>query len=508
MTELETQTSGSGLAQVLAMSWPASLTMLNATVIKFVDGLMVSCVGPAPFSAQFVAGMFSFIPESFMLGLLTVVNTHVSQNFGAGNFRQTGRYAWAGIFLALGAAGVMAPLAIFAPEIFGMLRHGPAVLGLEVMYFRYMILTVCFPLSSRVLEQFFFGIHRPRIVLAASLVANTVNVIANYILIFGKFGFPAMGLKGAAIGTIIAWVAQFLILLGIFVSTRMHGGFATRFMATVRLRHCKDLVRVGWPAGMQLCNDILCWSLFTGVLVGTYFGAAHLTASVAAMRYLGLSFMPALGIGIATTALVGRYIGAGRPDLARRRAHTALLVAMVYMGLCGAAFYVFRYPMVRLFVRVYPSGTMTALEAQGLAEQIVQIGARILICAAVFQLFDAVGIVYVGALRGAGDTFWPMVITMVLSWTIIIGGGFAMVNLVPQLTSIGPWVAGSVYVIVLGSSMALRFESGAWRRIDLLGRLGRPALGDVPTAPGTDTTGVVPTGTPSPTKLIRRKDAT
>jgi MATE family multidrug resistance protein len=465
------ETPSAGLAQVLQMSWPASLTMLNSTIMKFVDGFMVSRVGPVPFAAQYVAGMSSFVPESFFMGVLTVVNTYVSQNFGAGRFRRTGQYAWAGIAVAVLAAAAMAPLALGAGPMFrffgSLSRSGQVsadLVRLETVYFRYMILAVGMALSSRVLEQFFYGVHRPRIVLTASLIANAFNVGANAVLIFGLLGFPAMGLEGAAIGTVLAWGLQLAILLGAFLSGPIHRLCATRAVAGVRVRQCLDLVRLGWPAGVQLCNDIASWAVFTIALVG-FFGEAHLAANTAVMRYVGLSFMPAVGIGIAATALVGRQIGHGRPELARRRTHVALAIAMTYMGACGLAFLLFRYPMVSFFVRVAPGGSSAAGTGQ-----IVRIGAALMLCAAVVQLFDAVGIVYVGALRGAGDTFWPMRVTVVLSWGMIVGGGLLAIRLVPQLESTGVWIAASAYVIVRGLVMAWRFESGAWRRIDLLNR--------------------------------------
>jgi MATE family multidrug resistance protein len=475
MIDLQENRKISGLGEVLKLSWPASLTMLNSTLIRFVDGWMVSRVGPAPFSAQLLASLWCFVPESFVIGMLTVVNTYVSQNFGAGNLRRTARYAWAGILLALGFAALMSPLALVARPIFAQFQNpadpsSPQILALEVMYFRYMILSVALALSVRPLEQFFFGVHRPVIVLAASIVANAFNVLANYTLIFGKFGFPALGLQGAAIGSIMAWGLQLVLLLGVFLSPWMHRKFGTRFVRTVRWRQCKELLSLGWPAGLQLGNDILCWSVFLAVLVSRAFGTVHLTASTVAMRYLGLSFMPAIGIGIATTALVGRFIGAEKPHLARQRTHAALLAGMIYMGLCGLGFYVFRYPMVSAFIKVVPSTNVSPAEAQRLAGEIIQVGANILICAAVFQLFDAIGIVYIGALRGAGDTRWPMVVTLLLSWGIIVGVGSVVIRFFPQWTSIGPWVVASVYVVALGFVMACRFESGAWRKIDLLAR--------------------------------------
>ncbi len=484
MQRLETPREGSGLGEVLRLSWPASLTMLNTTLLKFIDALMVSYVGPAPFGAQFMGGIFAFVPESFAMGTLTVVNTYVSQNLGAGRLRQTGLYAWAGLAIALAFGCLIAPLALVAGPLFGLFGHAPDVTALEAMYFRYMAVSVLVTLPTRVLEQFFFGIHRPRIVLAASLMASGLNVLANYVLIFGKLGFPAMGLEGAAIGTVISWVLQFALLLTVFLARPLRATYATNLFRAVRLRHCLDLVRVGWPAGVQLCNDIASWTLFSAALIGPM-GTEHLAASTAAMRYMGISFMPAVGIGVAATAIIGRCIGQGRPDLARRRAHAAVGAAMVYMGVCGALFTLFRHDLVRFFVHVSPDQHLQA-------ETIVNIGTRILVCAAVFQLVDAVGIVYVGALRGAGDTRWPMAVTIVLSWGVVMGGGAAAVLLLPQLSSLGPWLAASLYVVVLGAVMAWRFESGAWRKIDLLGRLRVRPVVPLPPAP------IIPSEAPPP----------
>jgi len=465
--DIEQPPPQSGMAQVASVSWPASLTMLSTTIIKFVDGYMVSHVGHVEFSAQYAAGMLAFAPEAFALGLLTVVNTFVSQNFGAGRNRRAGLYTWAGMAVALGFALLMLPLAGLAGPIFAAMKHTPALQAQEAMYFRYMIVGALLTLPSRVLEQFLFGIHRSKIVLTVAVLANVVNIGANYALIFGKWGMPRMGLEGAAIGSLAAWALQLAVLLVVFLAGPMRRKFGTHAIRSLRWRQCRDLIRVGWPAGVQLCNDILCWGLFTTVLVGRYFGEAHMAATTVAMRYVGLSFMPAVGIGVATTAIVGKCIGEGKPDEARKRTHSGLVIAAAYMGACGLAFWLLRYPMVRFLLANIPGEAVTDLEGT------IEIAANIMLCAAAFQLLDAVGIVYVGALRGAGDTYWAMVTTIIVSWTVIIGGGWLLVVYVPQLTSIGPWIAASLYVMILGILMAHRFESGAWRKINLLGKTAR-----------------------------------
>ncbi len=157
------------------------------------------------------------------------------------------------------------------------------------------------------------------------------------------------------------------------------------------------------------------------------------------------------------------------------------------MGVCGLAFWTFRYPMIALFAKVPDAALMPADEAAAMHAAIVSIGAKVLICAAVFQCFDAIAITFIGALRGAGDTFWPMVISFVMSWSMIVGGGSLIIMWMPRLESIGPWMAASAYIILLGIVMAWRFESGAWRKIDLLGpqAVPQPVLGPQPETPAT-----------------------
>ncbi len=465
-------TERSGLSEVLKLSTPASLSMLNRTLTQFVDGVMVAKLGPATISAQAIGGLIAFVPESFSIGMLGVVNTYVSQNLGAGRPRRCGQYAWAGLTIVMVLSVFLCPLATLARPLFALIGHAPDVQPLEVLYFRYMILAVPVTMSIRVLEAFFYGVHRPGVVYTISLVANAFNIAANYVLIFGHLGFPAMGLEGAAIGTVASWFLQLAVLLAAFLRPKIHQQFRTRWAWALRWKQCRDVFHTGWPAGVTFLIDMLTWSIFTAKLIG-HFGTAHLTAATAAVRYMTLSFMPTVGISIATTALVGRYIGQGRHDLARQRAYTGLKIAMVYMGGCALAFLLLREPMVRLFVNVTPQDVTNGITA----ESIVAIGGRIMICAAVFQIFDAMAIVFNGALRGAGDTRWPMIVGASLCVVILVGGGSAMVYLLPQLESLGPYIAATVYVILLGLVMARRFESGAWRKIDLLGKGPSPRSG-------------------------------
>lgn len=469
MKELHENQRFWGIWELLMISIPASLSLLNTTVTRFIDGLMIGWmageIGPISLSAQASASMTAMVPESFMMGVLSVVNTFVSQNLGAGRHRWCGKYSWAGLWVAFGAATVIAPLALFAGPLIRLYGHEHAVEVLEIMYFRYMVLAAFLTLPARVLESFFFGIHRSTVVFAATLVSAVINILLNWVLIYGRRGMPRLELQGAAIGSVIAWGVHLGILLVVFFTRPMRRTFGTGRPAEAGVTQVRDLFRIGWPAGTAFSNDVFTWTIFIGLLVGR-FGTTHLTASSIAWRYIPLSFMPAVGMGIATTVMVGNYIGRNRHDLARVRTHAGLMAAMIWMGICGVAFLVFREPLVEFFLRL-PGANGEGL-ATDMYNEVVRIGGNVMIAAAVFQLFDAVGIIYMGALRGAGETYWPMIVTVVLSWVVTVGGGLAMVNFLPQFESIGPWIAGSAYVILLGILMAWRFERGSWIKINLL----------------------------------------
>jgi MATE family multidrug resistance protein len=211
------------------------------------------------------------------------------------------------------------------------------------------------------------------------------------------------------------------------------------------------LLSVGFGSGIQLIAEVLAWSLFMNWVMGAL-GANAMAASAFMLRYLILSFLPALGISSAVTALVGRYIGMGRPDLAMHRAHLGFKVALVYLLTCGLVYFFGRRELIELFTT---------------QDDVVRLGSILLIFAAVYQVFDGLYIVYYGALRGAGDTFVPAIATAVLCWGIMVGGGYVVARTLPRFSVAGPWTVASVYGIILGVFMYLRFRAGKWQSIRL-----------------------------------------
>jgi multidrug resistance protein, MATE family len=480
------QPSSSALGEVWFIARPTMLTMASYTVMQFVDSLMVAQVGPIEVAAQGNGGIMAFAPLAFAMGGLSVVNTYVSQHYGAGRPERGASYAWGaawlGIFVWL---LVMIPLAIALPWFFGldMLGHSPELQRMEAGYGQILLFGSVLFLVSRGLHHYFFGMQMPKVVTASAISGNIVNVIANYVFIFGSDGLPALGLPGvpgvpalgvygAAIGTLCGIVVELLIPVAIFLGPKFNQLYHTRAVWRPTVKPMKDLVRIGWPAAVQFGNEITCWALLMTVLIGR-FGEAHMAAGWITMRYMHLTFMPIMGISFAATSLVGKYIGAGMHDMAANRARTALGMSLGYMVVGGALFILYRHELVGLFV--------TAQDVDpALAEEIIRIGGMMMIAAGTFLLADAAGIVYSGALRGAGDTVWPGLVTIVYSWLIIVLGGWLMTVLFPQIESLGQWLALAAYLIIYGITMTLRFELGRWRTIRLFHDEHEPDRPSVP----------------------------
>lgn len=452
--------SVSPLRELFDVAWPTVLTMTSFTMMQFVDSWMVSRIGPVAFAAQGNGGIFSFTPISFMLGALSVVNTYVSQNLGAGHPRETPRYAWNAMWLAALMWLALIPYAFALPFVFERMGHAPEVVRLETQYAQILTFGCVLTLASRSLSHFFYGLHRPKTVFVATVTGNLTNVAGNWLLIYGNWSFPEWGVAGAAVATVFGTFVELLIPVCVFLGPEFNRLYGTRRAWRFESRTVREIFRIGWPKSLTFGNEMVCWSIFMSYLVGL-FGEEHLTAGWIALRYMHLSFMPSVGISVAVTAVVGRYIGAGLPDVANRRAWLGVRLAVAYMGLCALGFVLFREPLTRVFIRT---------DDPGEAERIVDIASRLLICAAVFQVFDAMAITISGALSGAGDTVWTGVFTMVASWLFIVAGGWLMVEYVPKLESLGPWLGAATYIIILGLAFTLRWTSGKWREIRLVER--------------------------------------
>jgi len=444
--------NGHALSEVLSMALPMIVAMASSTIMHFVDSWMVSRVGTAEIAAVAPAGAWVFILISFLIGVLSCTSTFVGQSFGAGHYRDCARYAWQGVYISLVAGGLATLLWPAAPAIFAAVGHGAQVQEREVVYFQIRLFSISGLAMSVALGSFFQAVSRPRIPMVVVIVANLINAGLDYILIFGKLGFDPMGIRGAAIATVIASSLQGLAMLLVFLAPPFDKRFGSLRAARWDWHRMRQLFNIGWAAGVNFSLDVASWSVFTNFLVGRL-GKVPLAASNIAAQIMHLSFMPTVGLSMAVTALVGQWIGRKEVAAAKRRTYIALRLAMAYMFTMGVLFLVFRRQLISFF-RTDPD--------------VVAIGSRVLIVAAVFQIFDAISIVTSGALKGAGDTRWVAMFTVSYAWLVFLPMSYLMAFRL-NLGAMGAWTGVAVYIFFLSMTLLWRFHSERWRRIDIFG---------------------------------------
>ncbi|WP_428937298.1 MATE family efflux transporter [Fontivita pretiosa] len=450
------------IVELLLLAAPTVAQMASYTLMQFADRWMLARVGDLEAAAAGTSGITYFCVIGFGFGVLLLVNTLVSQSFGRRDLGSTGRYLWQGMWfgVAFGVATLL--LWPLAEPMFRVMGHEPRMVRLEAQYMRVVSLAGWAKLAAVAMSQFLLGLHRPGIVFAGTLVGILANVFFNWLLIYGNWGFAALGVAGAAWGTNAAVTCE-LLIMGLYVwraeFARVHATLDWR----VRWPMLRTLLRVGLPAGFQLVCDIAAWTIFMNVIVAS-FGTAALSANSFAFSYMHLCFMPAIGVGNAVTALVGKYIGMGRPDLSARRAHLGFVVCAIYMVLTGIVLWAFRYQLLGIFSQ---------------DPQVLRIGSTIMFFVAIYQIFDAMFVVYVGALRGAGDTLVPAAVQAVLVWTIVVFGGAVLAWRAPQYGVAGPWTLATVFGALLGLFLLWRFVRGQWRSIRLHHDQAQPAISNV-----------------------------
>jgi MATE family multidrug resistance protein len=294
--------------------------------------------------------------------------------------------------------------------------------------------------------------------MCASLVGQVVNIVANYILIFGKLGAPAMGIAGAGWGTFIGIGVAAGINIAVFLGRGINTTFGSRQTLNIDFGKIVHLLKVGLPAGFDLMVNVAFWGVILVALVGQ-FGTEALAATSAVLAFTSLSIMPVVGIGTALTAAVGKAIGLGRKDVALKQTSVCLKVSLVYMGLVGICLFTFRDSLMAFW-------TIDPVKDKA----VIDVGSNILICAALYQVFHAARTIYTGSLRGAGDTFWLAIISGVGAVFILGVGGAIIAALFPSLGALGPWIAAMVSIISVAWANRLRFKSKRWMNIDLFSR--------------------------------------
>ena len=445
-----------GYRHVLRLAWPMILSTSSITIMHFVDRMFVARYSQDSLAASAPAGFASLTILAFFLGTAGYVSTFVAQYFGAQRQQRIGPAVWQGIYFALGAMLLMWSLYPLAEPIMNLAGHTPSLRILEVKYLRIMILGNGFVVLRVAINGFYTGRGKMHTIMAVSLIANGINIALDYCWIFGKFGFPAWGLVGAGWATVIAQMLGLIIMVILFFSPANRRQFGTARHLALDKELFRRLLRYGSPNGLHFFLDVSAWTAFL-FLIGRR-GPMELATANAVFSINHLAFMPMFGFAIATTTLVGQYLGSDQANLAQRATGITLRMVTIYMALIGAVFVLFPKPLVGLFHSGQSSNDLA---------QMIELGKILLIYVALHCLFDSVAITYSAALKGAGDTLFILLFAAVTSWLIMVLPVYwSIAYFEAGVITAFAWILASKCILAIG--FYLRYRGGKWKHMRVI----------------------------------------
>lgn len=445
-----------GYREILVLAIPLILSTGSWSIQTFVDRMFLTWYAPEAIAAAMPSGILSFALMSFFIGTAGYVSTFVAQYYGAQQYERIGPALWQGLYIAIFAGIAFLGFVPLAEPFFRFVGHGEAVQRYEVIYFQVLCYGAVPGIAISALSGLLSGLGKTWPVMWVNVLATGVNIVFDYAMIFGKWGFPELGMAGAALATILSqYVALIVYAILIFrpgLDRQYHTLRGWRFEPALFNR----LLRFGAPSGVQFFIDVMGFTVF--ILFMGRLGTIELASTNIAFNINTLAFMPMIGIGIAVSVLVGQYLGSDRPDLAERGVYSGFHLTFTYMA-CVAALYVF---IPHLFLWPYA--------AQGNVanfDQIQRLVTVLLRFVAVYSLFDGLTIIFSSAVKGAGDTRFAMLVMLVLSGGgLVLPGYIALVRFQRGLYT--GWCIASAYVIMLGFTFLFRFLQGKWKTMRVI----------------------------------------
>lgn len=448
------------MRQLLSLAWPIVVSRSSQVVIGVADALMVAGLGEEALAATTAGAMNTFTVLILPMGIVFIVSSFASQFFGQGDLRAARRYG----FYGLGVAALTQILALisipFLNPVLRLFEYAPGVRELMHGYLEIRLLSGGAAIALEALANYYGGLGNTRLPMAANVLAMVLNVLGNWLLIFGHAGFPALGVTGAALASAVSTGLAAAFLLFCFWK-----GWGTRHsprgLVPLEGAEFVRMLRFGVPSGLNWFFEFLAFSFFINVVV-TGLGTTALAALMVVIQLNSISFMPAFGVASAAAILVGQAIGKKQQNEVGGILRLGLMVAGTWQGLVGVFYMV--APRVALAPFVNDS---TTVEFQ-------VIGVRMLMISAAWQLFDATVSVFAETLRAAGDTAFTLWARLLLAWLVFAPGAYIHVRFFEggDVAAMG-WLI--VYLGFLALVLWLRFRKGTWRTIDLTGPMSQPA---------------------------------
>jgi MATE family multidrug resistance protein len=420
------------------------------TVQVFVDTVLLSWYDPRSMAASFPAVMWYWLPFGLLQVTAGYTSTFVAQYTGAARPHRVGPAVWQGIHFAWLAGLLMLLLVPAAPLLISVGGHSTALQSLETAYLRCLAFAALPMLIMAAVNGFFSGRGQTWTVLGVEAFGTAVNVGLAFVLIFGRLGFPQMGIEGAGWATVAGSWASALLAVALLLKHTYREKFATAAGWRLERELFGRLMKYGGPAGAQVFLDVLVFNVFVQ-LVGRL-GEAEMGATTLTVRLNMIAFLPMMGLGQTVCILVGQRLGADRPDLAEKSAYTGLkwtfgymtTVALIYLTLPG------------LLVSIFEGGSDPKKFAA-----VAALVPSLLVCVAAYSVVDSVNVTFAFALRGAGDTRFVTLATFCLAWPIMVLPTYLVVRAGGNVS--WAWWFATAHIFAMAGCFYLRFRTGKWK---------------------------------------------
>ncbi len=434
-------------AEIISLAWPAILAQLTYTLVSLVDMAMVGTLGPAAVAAVGLGGLFLWFAYSVMASVAVGTTALVARFKGAGREEEKNLVMAQSIILVAFISIVITLVGVFfSGDVISIMGAELDVVSLGGTYLRVIFLSSLFVFVAFVSESGLRGAGDTRTPMKIDLVVSAANIVLNYLLIFGNFGFPKLGVLGAAIATAAAFTLGGLLHFAVLLSGRYVITLKPELMA-VDFGIMRRLLRIGIPASLERMVMSSSFMVYTGIIVA--FGTIPLAATQIGIRIEALSFMPGVGFSVAAAALVGQSLGAEDRDKAYSIGWDTTKLAMLFMGGMGLIMMIFAPWLIRIFTD---------------DPEAIRLGTLYLRIVGLLQPFQALLFVLAGSLDGAGDTRWVLYTTVLGLWVMRLPLAYVS-GVTLGLGVLAAWLAMFVDVIARSVVLGMRYRSRKWMDI-------------------------------------------
>jgi MATE family multidrug resistance protein len=437
------------LAALVQLAVPVVLSELGWMAQGVVDTIMVGRLGPVSIGAVAIGNALFYTPSLLGIGLLLGMDPLVAQAYGRKDYDDCHRWLAQGIYLAA-VIGPALMLLVWGLSL-GIGRFGitPEVATPAAQYLRMLDWSLLPLLIYGAGRRYLQGVGQVRVITLTYIAANLVNWGGNWALIYGHLGFPAMGVRGSALSTVVARLLMAGSLLGFaWRYERKRGHPLFRHWAGPHAGQIGQLAKLGMPAAAQITLEVGAWNVAT--LSAGWLTPIALATHQIAINYASITYMVPLGVSAAAAVSVGHAIGAGEKAKARRAGWLSLALGTGFMVIAGVVFLVAPKPLIELYTR---------------DPRVLAVGPSLLWIAAAFQIFDGVQTVCTGALRGLGETRAPMVANFVGYWVLGLPLGLILC-FVLKWGIYGMWIGLTLALVVISSILLWRWWQDSKRFVD------------------------------------------